>query len=427
MSKSELASEDTSVFEILHSTFFRLMISPKWRTLLLLALAELLAMGLWFSATAVVPALRQHWALTAGQAAWLTMAVQLGFVTGALGSALLNLPDLFEPRKVVAVGAAAGSLLNALVPALEPGFAVAVALRFGTGVSLALVYPVGMKIMASWTREDRGLGIGLLVGALTVGSASPHFIRALGGIGDWRPVMFTASVFGLVGAVMAWRVGVLGPYRGARAVFDWRRMARSLTDRPLRLANFGYFGHMWELYAMWTWIPVFLLESLGRTMPAERAATVAAMGAFGAIAAGGLGSLGAGWLADRWGRTRTTILSMVVSGACALAAGLVFDQPILLLALALVWGFTIVADSAQFSSSISELADPEYVGTQLTTQTSIGFLLTLASIQLVPVMAERVGWRWVFAMLAIGPVLGIWAMWLLQRSPDAARLAGGRG
>ena len=401
------------------------MISAKWRTLILLAIAELLGMSVWFSASAVVPALAREWALGDTGRAWLTMSVQIGFVAGALGSALLNLADRIPSPRLFTASALLAASATAAIPFVAQGLALALPFRFLTGVFLAGVYPVGMKIAATWTREDRGLAIGLLVGALTVGSASPHLVNALGGVSAWRPVLWIAAGMAAVGALIAAFFLSEGPFRMASPPFDWRNAGRIATDRPLLLANLGYLGHMWELYAMWTWLPAFLVASFARR---GVDAHWAAAAAFVAIAAGGIGSFAAGRIADQLGRTRLCIGAMAISGACAVGAGFLFGgPPWAVTLLGVVWGVSVIADSAQFSASISELCEPQYTGTALTLQTSVGFLLTLVTIRLIPPLERLVGWEWAFASLAIGPGLGIWAMDALRRSADAARLAGGKG
>ena len=395
----------------------------RWRALVLLSLAELLGMSLWFSASAVVPALRVEWNLTDSSAGWLTIAVQLGFVCGTLLSAFLNLPDVFSVRYLFAVSALAGALTNAAFGAYAHNAQTGITLRFLTGMFLAGVYPPGMKIMATWFARSRGMALGVLVGALTLGKASPYLVNGLGSP-NWRQNILFISLLAVAGGLIVLLFVGDGPHALPAARFDWKQAVAVFSNRGVRLASFGYFGHMWELYAMWVWIPVMIRASF---VFSKESPVLAEVASFLVIGCGAVGCVAAGLVADRIGRTVVTSWAMAISGSCCLLIGFLFGgNPFLLLLVAAIWGATVVADSAQFSACVTELGDPQYVGTALTMQTCVGFLLTTISIELIPYFVSAVGWRYAFATLAPGPMLGVFAMLRLRGLPEAAKIAHGR-
>ncbi|MEE8486955.1 MAG: MFS transporter [Gemmatimonadota bacterium] len=396
-----------------------------WLALAVLSAAVMLGMSVWFAASAVAPILRTRWDLTAAQAGWLTALVQFGFVAGTLTAAALSLADSVSSRIYFGASALLAACANAAL-LVVPTFEAALVTRFATGVFLAGVYPPAMKMTATWFRSNRGLAIGLLIGALTVGKAVPYLVDGLGGAG-MAAVVGTTSAGAAIAALLVLATYRDGPHAFPRRPFSWEHVRTVIGCRPWRLATGGYLGHMWELYAFWAWISSFLAAAAA--VPGATAgvpAIVIDLSPFLAIAVGGFGCMWGGIVADRIGYERLTIRSLAVSGACATVVGLLFGAHFLIvLAVVLVWGFFVIADSAQFSAAVTELVPAHTVGTALTLQVALGFLLTMATIQLVPVLAEVFGWRWAFPVLALGPVAGIMAMRRLREIREPSHAASG--
>lgn len=384
--------------------------------LALIATSQLFALGLWFSATSVSSQLASEWGLSSAGESGLTLAVQIGFVAGALVLAVLNVADIFPSRRLFLVSAMVGAMANlALLTVTATAPSWAFVWRFLTGFALAGVYPAGLKVMSGWFKAGRGLALGVLVGALTIGSASPHLVRGLGV--EWRGVIVAASVLAVFAGLMMGRIAD-GPFEVPIQRFRWGQVADVVRNRGVRLSTYGYLGHMWELYAMWTWLATFLAASAARSGTGYGSIPIVT---FFVIASGGISSAWAGSLADRFGRTRIAGGAMAVSGACALSTPLIFGStPLVVVPVLLIWGMSVVADSAQFSALVTETAGDNIRGTALTLQTAAGFLLTLVTISTIPLIADSLTWRWAFPVLAIGPVLGVMAMRVLGRHPELA-------
>lgn len=385
----------------------------RFHSLSLLLLAEVAGMSLWFVSSAILPDMIREAEMSALRQAALSSGVQAGFVAGALVVAFSGLADRFDPRRIFAASAVLAGLFNLSLVMSEPGSAAAISARFFTGALLAGVYPVGMKIVVGWSRKDRGFLVGTLIAALTLGSAFPHLLALASGA-NWRVTVVAVSVAAALGGLLCLLVS-LGPHHAIAPRFNPRVIATAWTNRRVRLAYAGYLGHMWELYAMWAWIGLASATSYALTMPAEEAARLATLTAFTAIAAGALACVLAGLVADRIGKAEVALIAMLVSGMSALAAALAFGGPAwLTFVIVVIWGISIIPDSAQFSALVADHSPPEQAGSLMTFQTALGFALTIVTVQITPMLAAAFGWPLVLAGMALGPLFGVVAMLRLR-------------
>lgn len=390
------------------------MMTTKTQSILILVIAQVSALSLWFISSAVLPDMLREFSISAGRQAALNSAVPAGFVLGALTSALLGLSDRFDPRRLFFICACVASASGFGLLVFEPGSNASIAMRFITGAMLAGVYPVGMKIAVGWGKEDRGLLVGLLVGALTFGSASPHLVAWLGEA-EWRATIKIVSSFTLVSALLI-LFARLGPYHAKSPAFKMSSITQAWTNKRVRYAYLGYFGHMWELYAMWAWIGVACYASYSLTMNDAQAVSFAKITAFIAIGLGGVACFFGGYWADKIGKERVTIIAMTFSFLGAVATAFTFGSaPWLTFIAVVIWGIAIIPDSPQFSALVADGAPPEIAGSLMTFQTAIGFALTIFTVQITPYVVSWTSWPTVILIMGVGPLFGIHFMRKLEK------------
>ncbi|HVL58156.1 MAG TPA: MFS transporter [Burkholderiaceae bacterium] len=376
------------------------------RILPVIIVSQFAGTALWFAGNAVFADLQRDWALGAAALGHLTSAVQLGFITGTLVFAVLTIADRFSPRAVFLLCSLAGALANAAI-AVVAHYEALLLLRFATGFFLAGIYPVGMRIAAGWYRDGLGNAIGWLVAALVLGTAFPHLLAGLDARLPWQAVAVSVSLLSAAGGVLMYALVPDGPALSSGGRFDPAAIAAIFRSERFRASAFGYFGHMWELYAFWAFVPIALAAHAGL----HGVALNVSLWSFAVIAAGSVGSGFGGLASLRAGSARVAFAQLGASGACCLASPLAFVAPTpVFLAFLLFWGIVVVGDSPQFSALNAQNAPKTLVGSALTIANCIGFAITIVSIQLLSWLSGIVSARWLFVVLALGPLAGLFAM-----------------